>query len=278
MLKLTRSFVLAVAGILCVRPLAGGQPDGHRFGEWPAINAMIHGHLQKNLNLDEKDFLIEVWVKPLPMLPAKSGYTPTACLQEGLRGRGRLRPELRKRRLNHVDALRQGDGTGQGSGIDGAQGPQHGRLELPRRRLPLGGELVFDPEPQTEGRSNRHKDRKVVFYLDGKVLKEFGDVNIGDMSNHDMLSVGYCEYVYNGQAHCQISRARIWKFPKGLPGDLDKAIASHNESPDKPAESLTAGAEYSAWTFTAANDNIKDHGITAMNFAMFPGATTPANP
>ena len=243
MLKQTRSLAVVAAGFLLVSTaLPAAQPDGHRFGEWPAINAMIHGHRQKNLNLDDKDFLIEVWFKPLPMLPDKPRHAPN-CL-------------VCKKACEAVA------GYDLSYGDDGSI-----TLTLCDKAMELDRDLGLTA-PQAINMDGwnylavacRHKDRKVVFYLGGKPLKEFGDVKIGDMSNHDMLSVGYCEYVYNGQAHCQISQARVWRFPKGLPGDLDKAVASHNDSPAKPAESLAADAEYSAWAFISANDNIKDSG------------------
>ena len=47
--------------------------QGHHFGQWPAISAMIAEETQKNLNLDDQDFLIEIWFKPLAVLKYKWG-------------------------------------------------------------------------------------------------------------------------------------------------------------------------------------------------------------
>ena len=62
---------LLTVGICSVS--AAGEKQGHRFGEWPAISAVIAEEGQKNLNLGDKDFLIEIWFKPLATLKYKAG-------------------------------------------------------------------------------------------------------------------------------------------------------------------------------------------------------------
>ena len=79
-----------VFGRHCLLCLAA-EPQGHHFGKWPAINAVIHDESQKNLNLDDKDFLIEVWFKPLAKLKYKGNGPSSLDLQERLRRFVRLR-------------------------------------------------------------------------------------------------------------------------------------------------------------------------------------------
>ena len=73
-----------------------GEMKGHRFGEWPAISAVIAEESQKNLNLDDKDFLIEIWFKPLATLKYKGG-PELPHLQEMRRRPARLQPLLLRR-------------------------------------------------------------------------------------------------------------------------------------------------------------------------------------
>ena len=255
-----RLFLTAAAAVLCgaTALVAAAEPEGHRFGEWPAINAMIHGCRQKNLDLDGKDFLIEVWFKPLPTLKAKP-------------------PEMRNC-LVCKKACEAVAGYELSYTNDGWIG-----LALCDKSMEMDADLGLSVPNAVNMESWNyfavacsHKDRKVVFYRDGKVLKEFGGVKVGDMSNHDMFSVGYCEYAYNSQAHCRISQVRVWRFPRNLPADLDKALAAHNDSPDKPSESLTASTSIPPGRLPPPTTTSRTTATTATSCATCPGATNPA--
>ncbi len=85
--------ILAYAAISLAAHFSAGAPAcraadaaGHHFGKWPAINAIIHDEKQKNLNLDDKDFLMEVWLKPLPKLKYKGDSSSSLICKKGYRG------------------------------------------------------------------------------------------------------------------------------------------------------------------------------------------------
>ena len=63
------------------------ETRGHRFGEWPAISAVIAEESQKNLNLDAEDFLVEIWFKPLTPLKYKWGHNFLISKKSSQRGR-----------------------------------------------------------------------------------------------------------------------------------------------------------------------------------------------
>ena len=60
------AFALLLSPCFFAGPAPAQETEGHHFGKYPAINAMIHDGEQKNLALDAKDFLLEIWFKPLP--------------------------------------------------------------------------------------------------------------------------------------------------------------------------------------------------------------------
>ena len=65
------------------RAVSAADDAGHRFGEWPAINAMLPDEKQHNLNPNDQDFLIEIWFKPLPKVKAK-GMAPNTLVAKRL--------------------------------------------------------------------------------------------------------------------------------------------------------------------------------------------------
>ena len=240
------AFVLLLG--LCCFPgtVLAQETEGHHFGKWPAINAVIHDEQQKSLNLDDKDFLMEIWFKPLARLkykPIIMPYVAPNCL-------------ISKKcyeRLPGYDLSYLNDGS-----IS---------LTLCDEKTELEKELSFIvPDAVKENEWNciavcySHKDKKLAFYKDGKVLREFSDVDIGNLSNKEPFCISYSTYNPSAQANCMIREARIWKFSGGLPADVQTAIADHNSNPSKVSDSLAKAANYSKWTFTSSNDDVKDEG------------------
>ena len=247
LLRSQRVFLIsAVIGLLAqcsagISPCAAVEATEHHFGKWPAINALILDEKQRNLNLDDNDFLLEVWFKPLPELKYKRKASSSLICKKGYPG------------LPGYD-------------LSYSAGGDLG-LTLCDKRRELDGDagygaggIVKENAWNYVAVSYRHKEKELVFYKDGAAVKTYTGVELGDVSNHDMFSIAWNEYTANSQAHCMIREARIWKFGKGAPEDLAAILAWHNDNPGRVSDKLTAAADFSRWSFTAANDNVEDLG------------------
>ena len=218
----------------------GATQEGHRFGEWPALSAVIDHQNQKNLDLADKDFLIEIWFKPLDVVKYK-GDGPNILISK------KCADNLPGYTLSY---------RGQNVTLVLCDKPNELERDLPFSAdagVKVGQWCYF-------AAAYIHKSGKLTFYKDGKNLQEFKDVRLGDVSNKDPFNISYYENLGNSQAHCEISQARIWKFSVGLPEDIAAAVASHNEKPDAVSGALEKEADYSQWFFNSANENIKDLG------------------
>jgi hypothetical protein len=240
---LLAAVVIGVGGFVAGSVARGEAPEseGHRFGEWPAVNAIVDDGRQKNLNLDDQDFLIEVWFQPLDMLQYKGGAVNCLIAKKACD------------RLAGYDLSYGADGTL--------------TLTLCDRKLELEGDATYSARGVLQSNawnyvavSYSHKAKRLVFYKNGRSVKECPDVELGDLSNRDPFSITWNEGRQNSQAHCRIREARVWRFRQGLPADLGGLLAAHELSPGRVAEELTGTADYSRWMFTASNDDIKDLG------------------
>ena len=120
--------------------------------------------------------------------------------------------------------------------------------------------VVKDGEWNYVAASCCRKEKRITLYKDGAKVKEYNGVELGAVANHDMFSVAWNEYTANSEAHCMIREVRIWKFREGAPEGLEAILAWHNENPGKVSDKLTALADYSRWSFTAAKDDVRDLG------------------
>ena len=239
--KLAKFLVAAILLLSCAAAVRAEEPKGHRMGEWPALSANILNAQQKNLNLDDRDFVIEVWFRPLDWIKYKT--TAPACLVSKKGGAN----------LAGFDVSYEQDGTVSLTVCDKANELLPDSEFYARKILKMDG---WNYLAVVAG----HKDKKVTFYVDGKKVKECDGFNAGDISNRDNFNITYNEYMPNSQAHCLLSQARVWKLTKELPGQMDKVIAAHQEDAAKVSDALKGAADYSMWTFEAGNDNIKDQG------------------
>ena len=240
--RFVKSLVIAVAFLSCAAAAARAQePKAHRMGEWPALSANILNAQQKNLNLDDRDFVIEVWFKPLDWIKYKT--TAPACLVSKKGGAN----------LAGFDLSYYQDGTAELTVCDKAN------ELLSESEFHAGKALKMDGWNYLAVACS-HKDKKVTFYVDGKKVKECGGFNAGDLSNRDNFNITYNEYTPNSQAHCLLREARVWKLTKDLPAEMDKIVASHQEDAAKASDALKGAADWSMWTFEAGNGNIKDLG------------------
>lgn len=226
------SFVIAAAlGVLVATASfvrAEDEMQGHRFGEWPAISAVIAHEQQKNLDLGDKDFLIEIWFKPLPVLKYK-GNGPNILVSKKC-----------------ADAL---------PGYTLAYQGENVTLTLCDKARELQTDLGYSANAGLkEGQwcylavACGRKDKQLTFYKDGKVLRTFRDVTLGDLSNKDTFNISYFENGGNTQAHCEISQVRLWRFAEGLPAGVATAIGAHAAKPDAVTEAPKCDS--SRWVFT----------------------------
>ena len=236
-----KGLLLTLIALSCAAAVQAQEPKTHRMGEWPALSAVILNAQQKNLNLDDRDFVIEVWFKPLEWIKYKT--TAPACLVAKKGGID----------LAGFDLSYYQDGSVSLTVCDKAT------ELLPESDFHASKVLKMDGWNYLAVVAS-HKDKKVTFYVDGKKVKECANFNAGDISNRDNFNITYNEYVPNAQAHCLLSQARVWKLTKDMPADMDKVIASHQEDAAKVSDALKGAADYSMWTFESGNDNIKDQG------------------
>ena len=240
--KIAANSALAICiGWLGLLPLnAVEDNEGHRFGEWPAISAMIENEFQKNLNFDDRDFLIEIWFKPLPVLKDK--------------GNGRnilISKKCADFQLGYTLSY-------QNSQVN---------LTLCGRNTELDKDQPFSVEAGLTtnewsyiAASYSHAARKLTFYKNGVKLKEYPKVELGNLSNKDTFNIGYYENRTSSTAHCQIREVRIWKVKDALPANVDALVAGHHARPQEVAAALTGNAGYSRWIFSSSNEDIADQG------------------
>jgi parallel beta-helix repeat protein len=214
-------------------------PEGHQFGQWPALSAVIAQEQQKNLNLDDKDFLLEIWFKPLPMSKYKSNPSFLVAKKCG-------------ETLAGYSLSYYGDGV---------------TLVLCDHRAELVRDYDFGTRVGLkEGQwcyfaaAYNHRAGKVLLFADGKRVEEFGQVTVGDLSNNGPFNIGYWENEPSAQAHCEIRELRVWKLRQELPADIAAVIAAHHAWPDTVAESLARSADFSRWSFAVGNDDVPDQG------------------
>jgi hypothetical protein len=251
--KFVRFLVAAVLLLSCAAAVRAQEPKAHRMGEWPALSANILNTQQKNLNLDDRDFVIEVWFKPLDWIKYKT--TAPACLVSKKGGAG----------LAGYDLSYYQDGTISLTVCDKAN------ELLPDSEFHATAALKMDKWNYLAVVAG-HKDKKVTFYVDGKKVKECGGFSTGDISNRDNFNITYNEYTPNSQAHCLLSQARVWKLTKDMPAEIDKVMAAHQADAAKVSDELKGAADYSMWTFEAGNDNIKDQGSNGNELVYTPWA------
>jgi hypothetical protein len=247
---------LAALSVMSGTAQAAEQP-GHRFGEWPAISAVIAQEHQKNLNLDDKDFLIEIWFKPLATFKAKGG--PNVLISK------KCADTLPGYSLSYL-----GDTI---------------TLALCDHRMELDDDASYHAHAGLkEGKwcyfaaAYCHRAEKLVLFVDGKRVQEFKHVKLGDLSNKDPFNIGYYENVGNTSPHCDIRQASVWKVADGLPENIAALIAAHHQQPDMPSESLTNVANFSRWVFGPRNDDIADLGNNGNTLCYTPWHYKDASP
>lgn len=244
MVSLAKCYSKEVAG---ETPLAG---EGHEFGKWPAISAMIEDEFQQNLNLDDKDFLLEVWFKPLPPLKAKGDW-PNILISK----------KCADRLPGYTLSYQQGNVM----------------LTLCDRKTELERDLEFRADAGLSTNEwcylavgYARAGQKLTFYKNGSKLKEYPNVEVGDLSNRDTFNIGYYENRTSSPAHCRIREARIWKLKGALPNDVEALVAAHYARPQEVAAALTQGAAYSRWVFGPGNDDIEDRGNNGNTLCYLP--------
>jgi len=216
---------------------AASEPGGHVFGEWPAINAMIQGEKQNNLNPEDQDFLIEVWFKPLPKVKAKGDS------------------------VNTLVSKKLGDKY---EGYDFVYTPSGGlRLAV----CDESRELETDLEVGAEGgiKDNAwyyaaavRSGDKLRLYKDGALLKEFKAEKLGRISNRNVFNVGLGSQ--GSQAHCEIREVRFWRLKKGETANFDTTVSGHGSNPGTVSADLAAKSDYSRWIFGRDGETVKDIG------------------
>jgi len=212
--------------------------EGHRFGEWPAINALVHDEKQQHLNPGDQDFLIEVWFKPLPKAPMKHLYSVNTLVAK------KLSEKLAGYELGYTL-----NGDLYFSACD-AGSELEGDLTV---RAPCG----FKDDQWYYVAAGRSGDCLRI-YKDGLPVKDLTGNKLGTVSNQDFFSVSLG--AMNSQAHCQIKEVRFWRVKQGAQVNFDAAVAEHGRDPAKLAEVLTANTDYSRWLFNAEGETVKDLG------------------
>jgi hypothetical protein len=241
MRKLVALIAVLGSGLVGVEGRAASEVEtGHRFGEWPAISAIIPEERQQNLNLDDKDFLIEIWFKPLPVLKYK-GNTPNVLISKKC---GELLPGYTLSYLGTTVALTLCDQLN----------------ELERDVSVWTDAGIKEGEWCYFAVSYSHAAKTFVFYRDGKRIGEFPAVDLGTVSNKDPFNIGYFENSGNTPAHCVIREARVWKLVQGLPEDIAAVVAAHQANPQTVSATLGKAAAFSRWAFTSGNDDVSDLG------------------
>jgi parallel beta-helix repeat protein len=218
-------------------PCAAAEMQGHRFGEWPAINAMMHDETQKNLNAEDCDFLVEVWFKPLPKVEAKRDSVNTLVSKK-------LGGLLAGYELNYS-----------------ANGELHFAVCDEARELDsdltLSAACDIRDNQWTYAAAARSGD-SLRLYKDGALVKATQGNKLGVIRNQDLFNVGYGSL--GSQAHCEIREVRFWRVRKGERVDFDPVVASHGGTPATLSKDLTAKADYSRWTFTPEGETLADLG------------------
>jgi hypothetical protein len=226
------------------------DPDGHEFGKWPTIAAVIHDEQQKNLNLDGHDFLIEIWFQPLATLQYK-GNSPSVLMskkaQESLPG--------------YTLAY-------QNSGIS---------LTLCDRNLELDKDRDFIAEAGLTtnewcyfAAGYSRQARKLTFYKNGAKLREFTKVDLDDLSNREPFTIGCSVGGVSTPAHCRIREARLWTLSNGSPEGLAAAVAAHQGDPQRVSDTLAQGAACSRWVFGPGHEDIVDRGNNGNTLCTMP--------
>jgi parallel beta-helix repeat protein len=237
--------VIGVVVSLCLgagawRPAAAAEVLGHQFGQWPTVSAVIHDENQKELNLDERDFLIEIWFRPLALLRYKDDTSNVLVAKKC------------------ADLLPGYTLSYHGSKV---------ALSLCGRKT----ELERDQECTAEAglttntwvylaAGYAHRTQTLTLFKDGSTLKEFRGVDVGSLSNRATFNIAYYDLHGNTPAHCRIREVRIWKLRGRLPDDLAALIAAHHRDPAQVSAALTADAACSRWVFGPGNDDVKDRG------------------
>jgi hypothetical protein len=240
-LSITQIVFALLLSLCCFdRTVQAQTMEGHHFGKYPAINAMIHDGDQKNLDLDNKDFLLEIWFKPLPPVKYK-GNAPNVLMSKKT-----------FERLSGFELGYSNDGNVSFSWCDK-------KMELEKDSAVGVAGAAKENQWSYIAVCYSHRDKKVAFFKDGKILKEFASIDIGNISAQAPFTLAYSEAT-GGQANCMIDEARVWKFARGLPVDVQAAIAFHGANPQKASDSLVKAASYSKWTFSSSNDDVKDQG------------------
>jgi parallel beta-helix repeat protein len=243
---------MGLAGCLAIRAAGAAVPDtqGHEFGKWPTIGAVIHDEQQKDLNLDGRDFLIEVWFQPLATLQYKGDILSVLMAKKG------------------ADRLAGYSLSYTGSGLG---------LTLCDQTMELDDDRDFTAEAGLATNewsyiavSYSRKARTLTFFKNGRKLKEYTKVELGDLSNREPFSIACSASVGNTPAHCRIREARLWKLSTGVPEGLDALIAAHHRDPGQVSDALTRGAAYSRWVFGPGNDDVTDQGNSGNTLCTMP--------
>ena len=99
----------------------------------------------------------------------------------------------------------------------------------------------------------------MLLFVDGKQVEAAGQVALGSLANKDPFNIGYYENMANSAAHCEISQARVWKLPQGLPEDIAAVVAAHYRQPGTVSSS-GQGRPFLALVFRPGNEDIDDMG------------------
>jgi len=219
--------------------------EGHHFGKWPAINAVIAHQDQKALDLGDADMLLEIWFKPLPLVAFQHDSPPFALISK----KGPLGDRGYKLSYYHSGALELQ-----------LSGDEDDFLE---RDLVFSARSVVKYERWNYAAATLNRAQKRVrLYVNGKMVKEFKNVTAGRLDCPEAFSIAFDEYERHSQALCRIREARVWKFSKGLPAKAPSALSAHAGNPVNLSRELTKapGVQYSRWKFADAGRVVKDAG------------------
>jgi len=236
-----RRFVFACVVIGLMTRFSGvlwaADGEGHCFGEWPAINAMIHDEKQHNLNPQGLDFLIEVWFKPLPKVKAK-GMAVNTLVAKRLSGR-----------LAGYDLGYMPNGDVYFAICDAGR-----ELE---NDLSVGASCGLVDNQWYYVAAGRSGDT-LRLYKDGVLAKDIPGSKIGSISNQDAFNVSLGSG--GTQAHCQIKEVRFWRVKQGARVNFDAVVAQHGREPGKLAQDLVSKSDFSRWSFGPEGETVKDLG------------------
>jgi len=100
---------------------------------------------------------------------------------------------------------------------------------------------------------------QVAVYAGGKKARVFSKVMLGNIDNHAAFMVGVGNLHNHIRFRGKIAYVGVFKFPGGLPKNLDASLAKLARSGTPPAQ-LTASGRYSFWKLDATDKGTTDTG------------------